>query len=258
MLGARLLIERGRPLEALSLIDQVRLVRREDSDLLLAAEALSRIQSKEQLAVKEAQILIERLFRPEVGPLIALKAFSILGRIPPAERELALFAEATARLRAEKSHGTVGAEASLLAAEIEMTLAPDRRGEILADTVARWMETAPDVLGEWLLTIGEPGLVLEPPTIPLSGLPIFSPSGSGPTSSRTRGRQLSSLIKGGVPHDQSRHHPLVCVPIWPPARETSLRRANSGTAPCIRPNWQIPGNHTCNSPASRLSGVTRG
>ncbi len=161
-LGARFLMERGRPLEALSLIDQVRLVRREDSDLLLAAEALSRIQSKEHLAVKEAQILIDRLFRPECSGSVAIKAFSILARIPPAERELPLFADATARLRAiEKSHGTVAAEAWLLAAEIEMTLAPDRRGEILADTVARWMETAPDVLGEWLLTIGEPGLVLE-------------------------------------------------------------------------------------------------
>jgi len=161
-LGARLLMERGRPLEALSLIDQLRLARRENADLLLAADALARIHSKEQLAVREAQILIERLFRPEVEPPIALKAFSILGRIPPAERELALFADAPARLRAiEKSHGSVPAEAWLIAAEIEFSLAPDRRDQILADTVVRWMHTAPDVVGEWLLSIGEPGLVLE-------------------------------------------------------------------------------------------------
>lgn len=160
-LGARLLLERGRPREALSLIDRVRSVRKENEDLLLAAEALSQISSEENRAVKEAQRLIDSLFHPEHGHSIALKAFSLLERIPPAERQPALFADAASRLRVLEAQGPISPRAWMLAAEIESALAPERRDQILASVVSRWMESAPIALGEWLLSIGEPGLVLD-------------------------------------------------------------------------------------------------
>lgn len=161
-LGARLLVERGRPLEALSLIDQLRHLRTDDQDLLLAADALSRIRSEGNLAVKESQRLIELLFRAGHDPSLALKAFSILGRIPPAEREVTLFADSTERLRRiEKCHVSVPAGAWLLASEIEFSLAPGRRDQILAAALNRWKNEAPGVVGEWLITIGEPDLVLQ-------------------------------------------------------------------------------------------------
>ena len=160
-LSARFLIARQRPLEALRVIDQLRKTRNEKSDLLLAADAMSLISSRENRSRDEAQRIIDELFRPEVDGEIALKAFSLLQRIPPAERQLDRFADAGERLNSIAEKLPVPATLWLLADEITIAISPKRREAIIHAAISRWLRPAPNALGEWLLNLGEPTLLLD-------------------------------------------------------------------------------------------------
>jgi hypothetical protein len=160
-LNARFLIARQRPLEALQLIDQLRRGRDRPTDLLLAADALIQIPSKDNTARHEAQRIIDELFRGGGAPEIAMSAFSLVQRIPAAERDLLRFAMARERLVQLEEDVDVPAKLWLLADEIEMGMAPHRREEILASAVNRWRDERPGDLGDWLLNLGETDLFLD-------------------------------------------------------------------------------------------------
>lgn len=160
-LNARFLIARQRPLEALQLIDKLRRGRDRPTDLLLAADALIQIPSKDNTARHEAQRIIEELFHSTGDPEIAMSAFSLVQRIPAAERDLMRFALAKERLGELDEKVGVPAELWLLADEVEMGMAPHRREEILASAVNRWRDECPGELGDWLLNLGETDLFLD-------------------------------------------------------------------------------------------------
>lgn len=155
-LGARFFLARNHPSGALPLIDRLRLKRNEPRDLLLAADALTRTPTEGNVARSEAQRLIGELFRGQGDAETALEAFRLLGRIPMPERELYHFAEARLRLEGFSNSGTkVPVEAWLIVDELDLATEPDRRNEILQESMDRWFATEPEVIGKWLLGLGE-------------------------------------------------------------------------------------------------------
>jgi thioredoxin-like negative regulator of GroEL len=160
-LNARFLIARQRPLDALQLIDTLRRSRDHAADLLLAADALIQIPSEGNTARHEAQRIIDELFRGPVDPEVAMAAFSLVQRIPAAERDLLRFSMARERLGELAGKVEVPAALWLLADEVQMAMAPHRREEILAAAVSRWSVEQPGDLGDWLLHLGEIDLFLD-------------------------------------------------------------------------------------------------
>lgn len=161
-LGARFFLARNHPTGALSLLDRLRLKRNEPGDLLLAADALTRTPTEGNVARSEAQRIIGELFHGQGTPEVSLQAFGLLARIPMAERELYHFADARKRLDVLSAEGAkVPVEAWLIADELELAAAPDRREEILSLSMDRWFATEPEVLGKWLLGLGESKRFLE-------------------------------------------------------------------------------------------------
>jgi tetratricopeptide (TPR) repeat protein len=160
-LNARFLMARQRPVEALQLIDKLRSSRDKSSDLVLAADALIQIPSQGNAARHEAQRLIDELFRKDGEPEIAMAAFSLVRRIPEAERDALRFSTARDRLVELEKVADVQANLWLLADEIEMSFSPHRREEILSAAVTRWRDSRPGELGDWLLNLGESRLFLK-------------------------------------------------------------------------------------------------
>jgi len=129
--------------------------------LLLAADALIQIPSKDNTARHEAQRIIDELFRGAGDPEVAMSAFSLVERIPAGERDLMRFAMARERLEELEQNVDVPAKLWLLADEVEMGMAPHRREEVLASAVNRWRDERPGELGDWLLNLGETDLFLD-------------------------------------------------------------------------------------------------
>ena len=157
---ARFLLARNDPAKALGVLDRLRSMRAEPRDSLLAADALSRSDSDDGNARIEAQRIIDELFRPENPPDIALGAFALLGQIPPDQRDLTRFGDASERLDAIGKSHFVPPPLWLLETELEILSHPDRREELVARAVERWKTEAPQELGEWLLAMGETDVVL--------------------------------------------------------------------------------------------------
>jgi hypothetical protein len=161
-LGARFFLARNHPVAALPLIDRLRLKRNEPRDLLLAADALTRTPTEGNVARSEAQRILGDLFQTRNDAGIAIEALRLLGRIPMAERELYHFAQAHARLDSFAAGGTeVPVEARLIADELELASSPERRGEIFQRAMDRWFATEPEVIGKWLIGLGETKRFLE-------------------------------------------------------------------------------------------------
>ena len=146
---------------ALQLSERLGRVRQEPGDLLLAADVLSRIAAADDTASEKAQTVIDLLFDPAKDRTVALAAFSLLRQIPPEKRDTERFADAGKRLDLIEESLEVPTILRLLVTELEMTANPESRDPLIDGAVARLLTDEPEVLGEWLLGLGQHERLLE-------------------------------------------------------------------------------------------------